>query len=147
MYKVLFVCTANIYRSRFGEEVFNHLAIKNNLSSRAFSAGLKVGHYKTRKIYKPALDELYSLNIKPIRADESSIHVDDVGLQNFNKIICMDEKEHKPMVKLNPNMNKLKISYWDIIDEPLVSSKISLPKCSEKVHKLFDEVRKNKESK
>ena len=41
MYKVLFVCTANIFRSRFSEEVFNFLAKKNNIRATAFSAGLK----------------------------------------------------------------------------------------------------------
>ena len=87
MYKILFVCTANIYRSRFSEEVYNHIAIKNNLSTRAFSAGLMVGSYKTRKIYKPALEELNRLNIKPIRAEEYSIHLDDVDLHNYNMII------------------------------------------------------------
>ena len=114
MYKILFVCTANIYRSRFSEEVFNYFAIKNNLSTRAFSAGLMVGSYKTRKIYKPALDELDRLNIDPIRAEEFSIHVDDIDLKNYNMIICMDEKEHKPMVESNSNVKEMNIIYWNI---------------------------------
>ena len=58
MQKILFVCTANIFRSRFSEEVYNHLANRFNLSSRAYSAGLMVGHYKTRTIYAPALEQL-----------------------------------------------------------------------------------------
>ncbi len=137
MYKILFVCTANIYRSRFSEEVYNHIAIKNNLSTRAFSAGLMVGSYKTRKIYKPALEELNRLNIKPIRAEEYSIHLDDVDLHNYNMIICMDEEEHKPMVELNSNLDPLNVLYWNIVDEPLVSSYVSLPKCYEKIQDLI----------
>ena len=140
MYKILFVCTANIYRSRFSEEVFNYFAIKNNLSTRAFSAGLMVGSYKTRKIYKPALDELDRLNIDPIRAEEFSIHVDDIDLKNYNMIICMDEKEHKPMVESNSNVKEMNIIYWNIVDEPLASSKISLPKCYEKIQELIYKV-------
>jgi protein-tyrosine phosphatase len=140
MYKILFVCTANIYRSRFSEEVFNYFAIKNNLSTRAFSAGLMVGSYKTRKIYKPALDELDRLNIDPIRAEEFSIHVDDIDLENYNMIICMDEKEHKPMVESNSNVKEMNIIYWNIVDEPLASSNISLPKCYEKIQELIYKV-------
>jgi protein-tyrosine phosphatase len=140
MYKILFVCTANIYRSRFSEEVFNYFAIKNNLSTRAFSAGLMVGSYKTRKIYKPALDELDRLNIDPIRAEEFSIHVDDIDLKNYNMIICMDEKEHKPMVESNSNVKEMNIIYWNIVDEPLASSNISLPKCYEKIQELIYKV-------
>jgi len=36
----LFVCTGNYYRSRFAEEYFNHLAVKNNLYWEASSKGL-----------------------------------------------------------------------------------------------------------
>ena len=140
MFKILFVCTANIYRSRFGEEVYNHYAMKNNLSSRAFSAGLMVGAYKTRKIYKPALKELNRLNIEPIRAEQYSIHVDDIDLNNYDMVICMDEEEHRPMVELNSNFKELNITYWNIVDEPLASSHLSLPRCYEKVQDLIYKV-------
>ena len=77
MKKILFVCTANIYRSRFAEEVFNSLAINRGASLRAFSAGLKVGEYTTRKIYYPALEQLERYNITPQRENELSTHIDD----------------------------------------------------------------------
>ena len=50
MTKVLFVCTANIHRSRFAEEVFNYFSEKNKKDASAFSAGLRVGDYNFRKI-------------------------------------------------------------------------------------------------
>ena len=138
MHKVLFVCTANIYRSRFSEEVYNYLARKIVIPSRAFSAGLMVGHYKTRTIYAPAMEYLNSLNIIPRRKDELSIHVNDVDLKEFDKIICMDKNEHEPMVIANKKVGGLNIEYWDIVDEPLVSRKISLPKCYKKVEGLIN---------
>ena len=137
MHKTLFVCTANIFRSRFSEEVYNHLAEKLGLSSSAFSAGLMVGRYTYRKIYSPALDELKKLNIKPKRKNELSMHIDNIELSKYDKIICMDEQEHKPMVESNSNLNNLKIEYWNIVDEPKVSSHISLPKCYLKVENLI----------
>ena len=140
MQKILFVCTANIYRSRFSEEVFNHLAMKKNISSRAFSAGLMVGNYTSRKIYYPALKKLKLLNITPLRKDELSIHIDDVKLKDFNKIICMDKNEHQPMVNENKKLKNIEIDYWDIIDEPLVPSNISLPKCFSKVQDLIKNI-------
>ena len=99
-----------------------------------------VGTYKTRKIYKPALKELNRLNIEPIRAEEYSIHVNDIDLNIYNMIICMDEEEHKPMVELNSNFKELNISYWNIVDEPLASSHLSLPRCYEKVQDLIYKV-------
>lgn len=138
MQKILFVCTANIFRSRFSEEVYNHLATRLNLSSRAYSAGLMVGHYKTRTIYTPALEQLKVLNIVPRRKDELSIHINDLDLTQFDQVICMDKDEHQPMVRKNKNLINLNIEYWDIVDEPLVSRDISLPQCYKRVEKLVN---------
>ena len=140
MHKVLFVCTANIFRSRFSEEVYNHLIKKRNLPSEAFSAGLRVGEYVTRKIYSPALQQLEYLKIKPQRKEEHSIHIDELILNDYDKIICMDEQEHRPMVNSNTRLKNLKIDYWSIVDEPKVSSAISLPKCYENVESLVNDV-------
>jgi len=143
MHKIIFICTANIFRSRFSEEVYNFLAKKNNLSSRAFSAGLKVGNYMTRKMYKPALKQLKILNIEPKRAHENSIHVDNINLDNYKKIVCMDKKEHMPMVKSNKNLNKYSIEYWNIVDIPEVKSDVSLPICYKKVEYLISKIKKD----
>src|SRR5277367_4722244 len=37
---ILFICTGNYYRSRFAEELFNHLARQRELDWRADSRGL-----------------------------------------------------------------------------------------------------------
>ncbi len=140
MHRVLFVCTANIFRSRFSEEVYNHFAKKLNIPSEAFSAGLKVGEYTTRKIYRPALQQLDYFDIEPQRKDELSVHINDLDLTDYHKIICMDEEEHKPMIEANSNLSNLKIEYWDIVDEPKVSSHISLPKCYLEVEKLISNI-------
>ena len=108
------------------------------LSSRAYSAGLMVGHYKTRTIYAPAMEYLNLLNIIPRRKDELSIHVNDLDLKKFDKIICMDKNEHEPMASANKKLDGLNIEYWDIVDEPFASSKISLPKCYKKVENLIN---------
>ena len=137
MHRILFVCTANIFRSRFSEEVYNHFAKKLNIPSEAFSAGLRVGEYTTRKIYRPALHQLAHLNIEPKRKDELSVHINDLDLKDYHKIICMDEKEHLPMVEMNDQLNKTNIDYWNIVDEPMVSSKVSLPVCFDKVKEFY----------
>ena len=142
MHRVLFVCTANIFRSRFSEEVYNHFTGKLNIPSKAFSAGLRVGDYVTRKIYRPALEQLKYFNIDPKRKNELSVHINDLDLKDYHKIICMDEEEHRPMVQMNDHLVKVKVDYWNIVDEPMVSSQISLPLCYEKVKSLIEEVSK-----
>ena len=142
MHKVLFVCTANIFRSRFSEEVYNHFAKKLDIPSEAFSAGLRVGEYTTRKIYTPALQQLKYYNINPSRKDDLSIHINDLDLNVYNMIICMDEVEHRPMVEMNDQLSMVNVDYWNIVDEPMVSSQISLPLCYKKVKTLVEEVSK-----
>ena len=137
---VLFVCTANIHRSRFAEEVFNHLAKKSNSVHEAFSAGLRVGDYSFRTIYYPALDNLKKFNITPLRPNADSTHIDDVELHEYSRIICMDEGEHKPMILANSKLQNDLFEYWDIIDEPKMKSEISLPKCYRKVESLFKDL-------
>jgi protein-tyrosine phosphatase len=44
MNRVLFLCSANYYRSRFAEHLFNWLASKADLPWRADSRGLSSGH-------------------------------------------------------------------------------------------------------
>ena len=101
MNNILFVCTGNIFRSRFAEEVFNHLCKINGVDAIAFSAGLQVGRYKQRKIYWPAMNELERLKIEPLRSNEDSVHINDIDVSIYDQIICMDEEEHKPMVRSN----------------------------------------------
>ena len=138
--KVLFVCTQNIHRSRFAEEVFNYLAKKSNSKHQAFSAGFRVGDYSFRTIYYPALDNLKKLNIAPLRPNDFSKHIDDVDLSEYDRIICMDEGEHKPKVLANPSLQNDLFEYWNIIDEPKVKSEISLPKCYQKVDNLLRDI-------
>ena len=140
MTKVLFVCTANIHRSRFAEEVFNYLSEKNKKSSSAFSAGLRVGDYNFRKIYYPALDNLEKFNILPKRADELSVHINNIDLNQYDRLICMDKNEHKPMIQSDPYLSTFKFEYWDITDMPKVDSNISLPKCYKQVESLWNQV-------
>ena len=140
MKKILFVCTANIFRSRFAEEVFNSLASDSSLSLSAFSAGMKVGEFTTRKIYYPALEQLKRYNIKPQRGNELSTHIDDLNLDEYDRIICMDEPEHRPMVEENTNLKGRDVEYWNIVDIPEEDSRVSLPMCYEKVNKLFSEM-------
>ena len=54
----------------------------------------------------------------------------------------MDEKEHRPMVEINDQLSKVNVDYWNIVDEPMVSSQISLPLCYKKVKTLVEEVSK-----
>ena len=118
------------------------LAVEERIPARAFSAGLKVGEYHVRKIYRPALEQLDKFNIKPKRPNELSVHIDEEELTKYDQLICMDEAEHKPMVLSNSKLKEFNFEYWDIIDEPKVQSDVSLPICYNKVKEIVDGLKK-----
>ena len=82
-------------------------------------------------------------DIEPQRKDELSIHINKLNLNEYQKIICLDKIEHKPMVLENKRLNEISITYWDIVDEPKMSSSISLPRCYKKVDELIKSIEKN----
>ena len=92
MKKVLFVCTANIHRSRFAEEVFNYLCAKHDKDYHAFSAGLRVGDYSFRKIYYPALENLKAFNIVPTRPNDLSKHISIKHQKRFDRKLFFVKK-------------------------------------------------------
>ena len=115
MNNILFVCTGNIFRSRFAEEVFNHLCKINDVEH------FQYWRYQ-RKIYWPAMNELERLKIIPLRSIEDSVHINDIDVSIYNQIICMDEEEHKPMVRSNELLSGFTFQYWNIVDMPKVPS-------------------------
>ena len=127
MKKILFVCTGNIFRSRFAEEVFNNLCIINDVDASAFSAGLQVGRYKQRKIYWPAMNELERLKIEPLRPDEDSVHINDTDVVFTIISFAWMKRSINPMVRSNKLLSGFNFKYWNIVDMPKVSSDISLP--------------------
>ena len=46
------------------------------------------------------------------------------------------------MVEQNIKLKNIEVEYWDIIDEPMVGSNISLPKCYMKVEDLIRQISK-----
>ena len=80
---------------------------------------------------------------RPKRADELSVHINNIDLNQYDRLICMDKNEHKPMVQSDPYLCTFKFEYWDITDMPKVDSDISLPKCYKQVESLWNQVSSN----
>ena len=79
------------------------------MNYKAFSAGLKVGQYVIMKMAAKTIKHLDLIGIKPVRSNERSIHVDDLNLEDYQRIICMDKIEHYPMVQSNCHLKNLKL--------------------------------------
>src|SRR5436190_22110229 len=99
MSSVLFICTGNYYRSRIAEILFNHVAQRDSVPVNAFSRGFRLNPAKNKGELSPhAISYLSLLDISPGKTIPQVLHLSD--LSRASKIIVLDEKEHRPMMKI-----------------------------------------------
>ncbi len=117
MNKVLFLCSANYYRSRFAEHFFNHLAKQQGLSWRADSRGLIAGHWgNIGPISKFAVEGLASrgIDLGVEHREPKPLTLSD--LSNADLVIAVKEAEHRPMVAEQFPLWEDSVEYWHIDD-------------------------------
>ena len=141
MDSILFLCTANYYRSRFAEELFNHKAQANDC--RADSRGLHKD-LSAQKYVAPmsplALFGLHERGIKPLNAIRQPITVKHADFEEATLIIAMSREEHYPLMKKQYPMFAEQIEYWDVADLGILSPNVALSKIDFLVEQLLKRV-------
>ena len=112
--QILFVCTGNLYRSKYAEACFNYLCMQNNVKNiRAFSRGLMVKDTKEYdhgkftfplRLSKYAYEKMENRGIPIFLIGATNQGIDEYDCESASKIILMNRKEHLPiMEKKFPN--------------------------------------------
>ena len=105
-----FVCTGNLYRSKYAEACFNYLCIKNNVTNkRAFSRGLRVQpteQYEHGESFTfpvrlaiPTYNRMVKRNIPVCLIGATNQMLDNYDCASSEKIILMNKDEHMPWMK------------------------------------------------
>jgi low molecular weight protein-tyrosine phosphatase len=118
MYKLLFLCTGNYYRSRFAELLFNTMAATHALPWQAFSRGLALdkGVNNIGPMSPFALDALRALGITSVEAERFPLQVEERDLRAAHRIIALQEAEHKLYVQERYPAWSHQVEYWHIRD-------------------------------
>jgi protein-tyrosine phosphatase len=137
--RVLFLCTGNYYRSRYAEELFNHIARAECLGWRAFSCG--------------AADRMFPENVGPMsRFTREALAAKDIipeggfrvprscSLADFDEaelVIALKEVEHRPLIERRFPGVASRVSYWHVDDIEFVHPSIALAQIDNHVNELI----------
>lgn len=137
--QVLFVCTGNYYRSRYAEELFNHLAKAEGLAWRALSCGAAE---------KGSADNVGAMSIFAREALEAKGILPEGGLRNprscsakdFDEaevVMALKEAEHRPLIERRfPGITN-RIIYWHVDDVGFTHPSIALAMVDDRVRELI----------
>ena len=118
MHQILFLCTGNYYRSRFAEHLFNALAVQEGLDWRAFSRGLAIerGIYNFGAISRAAAEGLAARGIFLSAGERGPQQATVVDFAAADRIVALDEVEHRPLVEERFPQWAGTVEYWSIHD-------------------------------
>ena len=137
--RVLFLCSANYYRSRFAEHLFNWLASESDLQWRADSRGLLVGYWgNIGPIARATVDALKQRGVAVDGEHRlpQSLTADD--LQQSDLVVAVKEAEHRPLLQgLFPDWAD-SVEYWHIDDLDCATPTEALPALESQVRALVD---------
>ncbi len=122
--------------------LFNHLAEKKGLAYTAFSKGLRLS--KRNKGPVSIHTETYFKNkgIEVIPTSRMPIPVTKQDFDFYNRIIALDEKEHRDLMKQFFPDKETEIEYWNFADDYIEEPATVLPRLEEKVYSLIEQLKK-----
>jgi len=118
VYKLLFLCTGNYYRSRFAELLFNAMAVTHALPWQTFSRGLAIdkGVNNVGSMSPLAINALQVLGSNLVGAERFPLQVEECDFQAADHIIALQEAEHKPYLQERYPAWVNKVEYWHVRD-------------------------------
>lgn len=150
MKTILFLCTGNFYRSRYAEELFNHLADAHGLAWRATSRGLYhiLPHPETTGAMSPyTIEALEAAGVVIHGRERMPQPATMAELAQAEMVIALQESEHRPMLAKNyPAYDDAPVVYWHIGDVAEIPASEALPEIDTAVFALVAELQRSKKS-
>jgi protein-tyrosine phosphatase len=125
---VVFICTANYYRSRFSEYLFNALAKESNLQWRATSRGLKTWIVAANEgpLSEFTAYRLTAMGV-PFDGERFPIQLSEIDLEDADLVIAIKEAEHRAMMVEQFPAWANRIEYWHVDDLDCATPDEALP--------------------
>jgi protein-tyrosine phosphatase len=141
--KVIFVCSANYYRSRYAEHYFNWLADQESLGWEADSRGLMVGTWgNIGPISSHTTEALKRRGIPYNEAHRDPKPLTLVDLAEADLVVAVKEAEHRALMAKQFPLWMDRIEYWHVDDLDCAQSHEALPHLECQIHALVERLRK-----
>ncbi len=139
MKKILFLCTGNYYRSRYAEEIFNHLAQRDGLPWRAFSRGAaeRGSPDNVGPMSRFALEALTAQAIMPDGIERAPMPCVLADFHDAHLVIALKEAEHRPLIEQRFPEVAGRVTYWHVDDIEFAPPSIALPIIDAHVRELI----------
>jgi protein-tyrosine phosphatase len=137
--RVLFLCTGNYYRSRYAEELFNHIARAEGLEWRAFSCGAADQSFPENvgPMSQFAREALAAKGIVPVGGSRDPRPCSLADFEKAQRVVALKEVEHRPMIERRFPGVADRIVYWHIDDIEFVHPSIALAMIDDHVLELI----------
>ena len=140
--KVIFVCSANYYRSRYAEHYFNWLASREQLGWTADSRGLMVGTWgNIGPISQHTVDALQRRGIPLEDETREPKALTLADLAEADLVVAVKEAEHRALMAEQFPLWEDLIEYWQVDDLDCADADEALPHLEERIHKLVERLR------
>lgn len=139
MPKILFICTANYYRSRFAEAVFNHLADRRGLDWTAFSRGL-IPEEAPPGLSPHAANGLKLVGVDPKFYPKEKTLLTEKDFEEADRVVALKQEEHEPVIRERFPAHVSEVTFWDVSDIPHVSPPQAMLQIKENLEKLLAEL-------
>jgi protein-tyrosine-phosphatase len=118
MKRILFLCTGNYYRSRYAEELFNHLARREGLNWEATSAALAIerGIDNVGRMSRSTLDALEADDVRAAGTACLPRRCTATDLAEANLVVAVKEAEHRNLLADRFPGWQDRVIYWHVHD-------------------------------
>jgi protein-tyrosine phosphatase len=147
MPQLLFLCTGNYYRSRFAEEVWNHLERRQPTGWSAISRGLYAAcPDNLGPISIHTLDGLAERGIELAAPRRAPKQLELADLESAALVVAMSDREHRPMLRSAFPAWTGAVEYWDIDDVDRSPARPALEKLTANLRALRERLTSRREA-
>ena len=141
--RVLFLCTGNYYRSRYAEELFNHLARTEGLAWCALSRGAAQREFPENvgPMSSFADNRLRAAGIIPEGATRYPQPCTLADFDNVDLVIALKEAEHRPLIELQFPEVAERVTYWHVDDIDVAHPSVALAMLDDRVRDLVSSLK------